>query len=143
MIVVTQHVGGYFIPIHYAGVGIKAYLAKQIKSTISQKEITSIELLFEETFELEIPPRTKVHKGIRANFEVFGSKKQRTSIIYLPSIGFKINRYESDNKLKEKWLSDPDNVMWKDILIMKSSLEQPVLSLLERISIKQNRNINV
>ena len=141
MIVVTQHVGGYFVPIHYSGIGIKNYLAKQVKSTVSQTEITSIELLFEETFELEIPPRTKVHKAIRANFTVFGSKKQRTSIIYLPSIGFKINRYESDNKLKEEWLSNPDNVMWKDILIMKPSLEQLVLNLLERISIKQTRNI--
>jgi len=129
MIVTTQHLGNYFIPISYNGQRYKTYLSKQIKSAFEVDSAESFEVQFDSHFELEIPRRTRIPKEIKKRFKMIKNTSNKGHIMIIPSISIKFIFNDVD-------LLDPHTVLWKDVLKVPRRLEVKMLNFLEKIAVK-------
>ena len=135
MIVVQQHLGGHFTPIHYPRHSIKNYVAKQSKTLFDLEKLDEFNVIFDTHYEFQIPFRTRIPKELKSKYDYIVNKKEKYSLMLIPCITIQFSFCET--LMDEKIENDPHMVVWKDIFTLRGRNEYLMLNLLERVSLKR------
>ena len=136
MIVIQQHLGGHFTPIHYPRQAFKTYISRQTKTIFELDQLEEFNIVFGTEFEFQIPFRTRIHKDLKKRYEYIVNKEQKYTLLLVPCVTIRF-LYEEDHE--SKLFHDPHTVIWKDLIKLPGKLEYSMLNLLERVSFKKKK----
>tara|TARA_B100000131_G_scaffold286378_1_gene296270 strand:+ start:423 stop:863 length:441 start_codon:yes stop_codon:yes gene_type:complete len=135
MIVIQQHLGGHFTPIHYPRISIKNYIAKQSKTLFDLEKLDEFNVVFDTHYEFQIPFRTRIHKDLKSKYDYIVNKDEKYTLMLIPAITLQFSYCES--LMDERIATDPHMVIWKDLISLRGKNEYLMLNLLERVSFKK------